>query len=63
MVKLLQYMKEIIYHELIRRINRTEEDINCMWLNTEYGKGYWICNGFLKPVNEEICKNCEERKK
>lgn len=38
-----------------------EEEINCMWLNKEYGKGYWICTGFLKPVNEEICKNCEER--
>lgn len=33
-----------------------EEDINCKWLNKEYGKGYYICNGLLKPVNEEICK-------
>lgn len=40
-----------------------EEEINCMWLNKECGKGYWICNGFLKPVNEEICKNCEERRR
>jgi hypothetical protein len=32
----------------------------CKWLNTNYGYGYWICNGFLKPTNEEICKNCTE---
>lgn len=26
------------------------------WLNKEYGESYWICNGLLKPCNEEICK-------
>lgn len=41
--------------------NKTEEKIKCKWLNKTYGKGYYICNGFLKPVTEEICKKCKER--
>ena len=36
--------------------------IECRWLNKNYGDGYWICNGFLKPTNREICRNCPERK-
>ena len=38
-----------------------DEEINCIWLNKSYGEGLYLCNGFLKPVNDEICKNCEER--
>jgi hypothetical protein len=38
-----------------------EKKINCKWLNTRFGEGYYICNGFLKPVNWDICKSCKER--
>lgn len=37
------------------------EKINCMWLNTSFGKNYMICDGFLKPVTKEICNKCENR--
>lgn len=39
------------------------EKIECKWLNKNYGDGYWICDGFLKATNKEICKDCPERKK
>ena len=38
-----------------------DKEIKCKWLNKTYGRGYYICNGFLKTVNEEICQNCIER--
>lgn len=38
------------------------EKIECKWLNKNYGDGYWICDGFLKRTNEQICKDCPERK-
>ena len=38
-----------------------EEEKECRWLNKSFGDNYWICDGLLKPVNEEICKECEER--
>lgn len=37
-------------------------EIECKWLNKTYGDGYWICNGLLKPTNEDICKICKENK-
>ena len=40
-----------------------EEKIDCMWLNTAFGEGYWICNGLFKPTNKEICKSCKERRR
>ena len=39
----------------------SDKEISCMWLNTEFGKGYYICNGLLKAVTEEDCKNCKDR--
>lgn len=38
------------------------EKIECKWLNKNYRDGYWICDGFLKRTNEQICKDCPERK-
>lgn len=39
------------------------EKIECKWLNKNFGDGYWICDGFLKATNKEICKDCPEKKK
>jgi len=38
----------------------SNDKIKCIWLNKKYGKGYWICDGLLKAVNEEICKKCKK---
>ena len=38
-----------------------EKEINCKWLNKNFGKGFYICDGLLKPVREEDCKKCKER--
>lgn len=38
----------------------SEKPIECLWLNKEYGDGYWICTGKLKPTTEEICRKCIE---
>ena len=40
---------------------QNQEQINCKWLNKNFGKGFYICDGLLKPVTEEDCKNCKER--
>ena len=39
----------------------SKEEINCKWLNKNFGEDYYICNGFLRTVTKEDCKNCEER--
>ena len=40
-----------------------EEQINCKWLNKTFGEKCWICNGQLKKVNKEICRECKDRLK
>lgn len=36
-------------------------DIDCKFLNTSYGEGYWLCHMFLKPTNPDMCKYCQNR--
>ena len=38
-----------------------KEEINCIWLNKSFGEGYYICDGLLKAITKEDCKNCKER--
>lgn len=40
-----------------------KEKPECIFLNTAYGDGYWICNLKLVPVNIDICKCCKNKTK
>ena len=40
-----------------------KDKIDCIWLNKNFGKGYWICNGKLHPTNPEICMRCQKEEK
>lgn len=39
----------------------SKEEIDCKWLNKNFGEGYYICDGLLKAVTKEDCENCKER--